>query len=143
MLEYQRAFLNPSSPQGCIPWDSSKQVSEEARVGSLEVQEMLLLSCSLSILKSSISWSLQRRLPLTSVSQTTSSLLVCMRSSRVSPLAGFLSTFVVELSSRRHSRNLQVSALPAGIRVGECPMKTRACECWASSVLGIKPPCNR
>lgn len=41
-------------------------------------------------------------------SQTGFSLLVCMRSSRVSPLIGFLSTCVTELSLRRGSRALQI-----------------------------------
>ena len=38
ILEYQSAFLAPPSLQGFFPWDSSKQIFEEAKVCSPEVQ---------------------------------------------------------------------------------------------------------
>lgn len=38
ILEYQPAFLGPSSLQGCIPWYTMRQISEKAKICFPEVQ---------------------------------------------------------------------------------------------------------
>jgi len=38
ILEYQPAFLGPSSLQGFVPWYSTKHIPEEAKVCSPEIQ---------------------------------------------------------------------------------------------------------
>lgn len=49
IFENQPAFVDSSFLQGCIPWHSTKQVPEQAKVCSLEVQDCdsAFLSCSL------------------------------------------------------------------------------------------------
>ena len=43
ILGNQTALLDPTSLQGCIPWDSSKQAPEEAKFFSLEVSRVVIL----------------------------------------------------------------------------------------------------
>lgn len=104
--EYLPAILH-SSLQGCIPWDSSMQISEEAEVCSHRVRVVVLhfaLLPPIRILHSIISWSVQASLHLTSTFTTSSALLVSIRSSRAPFLVGSLIICIRKLST--HSRNL-------------------------------------
>lgn len=80
MLEHQPAFLNLSFSI-CVPWYSSKQVSEEAGIGSLEAQEMLLLSAMLPQYPELHLMVTAGKAALTFASQTGSALFVCLRAS--------------------------------------------------------------
>lgn len=74
--------------QGCIPWDSSKQVTEQSKVCFPEVQccdPAFSLFFPAGILNAIISWSLQPRMLPAFTSLLSSSMFV----SRASPLTGF------------------------------------------------------
>lgn len=61
----------------------------------------------------------------------------------MSPLIGFLSTCVTELSPRRGSRTLQVSASPAGVRVASSPGRRGPTNMSQLPGVGGKPPVTR
>lgn len=97
-------ILHCSSPQDSVPWDSFKQIPEQASVCSPGVQGCGLQdSCPVHplrlILNSTIAWPLQTRLLTTFTSLTNSYLFVSTRPSRVSPVIGPLLSCVKTLSS--------------------------------------------
>lgn len=139
-LRYEPACLGPSSLQGLIPRDASKQMPEEARVSSPQVQGCeLALHPPLESLNSTISRSLQPRLPLTFASPTSPSSWATRRSSRAPLLVGPSVTWVRKLSSTR-SRNLLDCLCPAVLSLQPTPgclkppVRTRACEREAAPV---------
>lgn len=139
-LQYEPAFLGPSSLRGLIPQDTSKQIPEEARVGSPQVQGCkLAFYARLESLNSTISRSLQPRLPLTFASPTSSSLLASTRSSRAPLLFGPSITWVRKLSTTC-SRNLLDCLRPAVLSLQlisgrlKSPVRTRACEREAAPI---------
>lgn len=114
ILENKPALLDPSSLQDDIPWDSSKQVPEQAKVCSPEVWGYKPAIClvSLRILNSTILWSLQPRLPPGFIFLTSSSLFKSTMSSRACLLVSSSITCGWKLSSL-HLRRLLDCLCPA------------------------------
>ena len=105
ICDYQQAFLDPSSLQGCISRNSSKQISEEGQVCSLEIQCCVLLFAMLPFLwtlNSTSLWSLPPSQCPASMSPT-SSFFVSMRFRGALFLVGSLITRTRKLSTM-HSR---------------------------------------
>ena len=141
ILEYQPALADSSSLQGCIPWDCSKQMSEEAKVCSPEIRVCAPAFC-----------------PVTSSSDRQLHHLMVTAANAASVTSTFLnspslfcksqiqeSTFLVGIfftcvrnSSSVHSDLLQCLS-PAVFSFQQIakwlkpPVKTRACEPEASS----------
>jgi len=96
VLEYWPAFLSPSTPQGSISCHTAKQFPESLKSALLRSRvESLLYTLinALRIFNSTISWSLQPRLPLGFTLPTSPSSLIRRRTSVAHLLMGSCTTW--------------------------------------------------
>ena len=141
ILDYLPAFLSPSSLQAFIPWYSTKQIPEQAKVCSPEVRSSEL-AAHLHCPKDNELHHFMvtaARLPLSFTFPTSSSLLVRTRSSIEPLIAGSSVTWRRKLSPM-HSRNLFDYLCHAVLSCQQIsgwlkfPMRSRACECEAAPI---------